>query len=224
MEKAARERHPVARRKPAARAVAPPPRRTQSERREEAERRLLDAALAIVARTGTVRLTLAEVGEAAGYSRGLPAHRFGSKAGLLRALVAHIHARFQAQLLAAPARQPGLDAIRGNISVYYGRTDRAWTTTRALLVMMTEGFMEGAGLKKDMAAYNRAALKFFETHIRAGIESGEIRTDADPPTDAVLILGALRGVMLQWFLDDGTSLARLRDRLLAIVDRALAAR
>ncbi|CAN0427695.1 unnamed protein product, partial [Phaeothamnion confervicola] len=71
-------------------------RRTQTERREEAERRLLDAALAIVARTGTVRLTLAEVGEAAGYSRGLPAHRFGSKAGLLRALVAHIHARFQA--------------------------------------------------------------------------------------------------------------------------------
>ena len=42
--------------------------------------------------------------------------------------------------------------------------------------------------------------------------------------DAVLILGALRGVMLQWFLDDGISLARLRDRLLAIVDRALAAR
>ena len=224
MEKAARERHPVARRKPAARVAAPPPRRTQTERREEAERRLLDAALAIVARTGTVRLTLAEVGEAAGYSRGLPAHRFGSKSGLLRALVAHIHERFQAQLLAAPARQPGLDAIRGNISVYYGRTDRSWTTTRALLVMMTEGFMEGAGLKKDMAAYNRAALKFFEAHIRAGIESGEIRTDADPPTDAVLILGALRGVMLQWFLDDGTSLARLRDRLLAIVDRALAVR
>ena len=227
MTSPARPRRVAERTAVAARRAAPaaePLRRTQTERREEAERRLLDAALAIVARTGTVRLTLAEVGEAAGYSRGLPAHRFGSKAGLLRALVAHIHERFQAQLQAAPARQPGLDAIRGNISVYYGRTDRAWTTTRALLVMMTEGFMEGAGLKKDMAAYNRAALKFFETHIRTGIENGEIRADADPATDAVLILGALRGVMLQWFLDDGTSLARLRDRLLAIVDRALAAR
>jgi AcrR family transcriptional regulator len=223
MEKAARPRRPAARKAPAARASAPA-RRTQTERREEAERRLLDAALAIVAQTGTVRLTLAAVGEAAGYSRGLPAHRFGSKSGLLRALVAHIHGRFRDQLQAAPARQPGLDAIRGNISVYFGRTDRAWTTTRALLVMMTEGFMEGAGLKKDMAAYNRAALKFFETHIRSGIAAGELRADADPATDAVLILGALRGVMLQWLLDDGISLARLRDRLLAIVERALAAR
>lgn len=199
------------------------PRRTQAERREEAERRLLEAALVIVARRGTVRMTLAEVGAAAGYSRGLAAHRFGSKAGLLRAVAGEIHRRFQAQLDAAPARAPGLDAIRGNISVYFGRTDRAWTTTRALLAMMTEGFMEGAGLKKDMAAYNRAALRFFETHIRAGVAAGEIRAGADPHADAVLLLGALRGVMMQSLLDDALRLNRVRDRLLAIVDAALAA-
>ena len=197
-------------------------RRTQAERREEAERRLLDAALTLVAHTGTARLTLAAVGEAAGYSRGLPAHRFGNKAGLLRALAAHIHARFQERIDAAAPRATGLDAIRGNIDVYFGRADRAWTTTRALLVMMTEGFMEGAGLKRDMAAYNRTALAFFETHIRTGMERGDIRTDADPASDAVLILGALRGVMLQWLLDDGIVLARLRDRLLSIIERALA--
>jgi len=70
---------------PAGAAPARSPRRTQAARREEAERRLLEAALGVVARRGSVRMTLAEVGEAAGYSRGLPAHRFGSKAGLLRA-------------------------------------------------------------------------------------------------------------------------------------------
>jgi AcrR family transcriptional regulator len=217
---AGRARKPVARGGDAARSA---PRRTQAERREEAERRLLEAALEIVARRGTVRMTLAEVGEAAGYSRGLAAHRFGSKAGLLRAVAGEIHRRFQAQLEAAPPRAPGLDAIRGNISVYFGRTDRAWTTTRALLVMMTEGMMEGAGLKKDMADYNRAALRYFAHHIRAGVAAGEMRADADPRADAVLLLGTLRGVMMQWLLDDGIRLARLRDRLLAIVDGALAA-
>src|SRR5699024_4887137 len=69
--------------------TARPRRRTQAERRQEAEKRLLDAALEVVARRGSVRMTLAEVGEVAGYSRGLAAHRFGNKAGLLRALVAH---------------------------------------------------------------------------------------------------------------------------------------
>ncbi len=201
---------------------ASPARRTQSQRREEAESRLLDAALAIVARAGSARLTLAEVGAAAGYSRGLATHRFGNKAGLLRALAAHINARFHDQLRAAPARRDGLDAIRGNISVYFGRSDRNWTTTRALLVMMTEGFMEGAELKSDMAAYNRLALAFFEKHLRSGIAQGEIRDDIEPAGTAVLLLGSLRGVMLQWLLDDAIDLGVVRDRLLAMLDVTLA--
>ena len=199
-----------------------PPRRTQTQRREEAERRLLDAALSIVARTGTARLTLAEVGAAAGYSRGLATHRFGNKAGLLRALAAHINARFHDQLRAAPARSDGLDAILGNIRVYFGRTDRTWTTTRALLVMMTEGMMENAELKSDMAAYNRTALAFFETHIRIGIDQREIGAATDVQATAVLLLGALRGIMLQWLLDDQIDLSRVRDRLLAMVEQTLA--
>lgn len=201
---------------------ASPARRTQSQRREEAELRLLDAALGIVARAGSARLTLAEVGAAAGYSRGLATHRFGNKAGLLRALAAHINARFHEQLRAAPPRHDGLDAIRGNISVYFGRSDRNWTTTRALLVMMTEGFMEGAELQSDMADYNRLALAFFETHLRVGIANGEVRADVEPASMAVLLLGSLRGVMLQWLLDDAIDLSAARDRLLAMVDSTLA--
>jgi hypothetical protein len=82
--------------------------------------------------------------------------------------------------------------------------------------------MEGATLKAHMASYNRAALAFFETQIRIGVENGEIRADTDPATTAVLLLGALRGVMLQWLLDRRVDLLDVRDRLLAIVDRALA--
>lgn len=197
------------------------PRRTQAERREEAEQRLLDAALVIVARRGVARLTLAEVGIAAGYSRGLPAQRFGSKAGLLRALTAHIGARFNAQLEAAPRRTPGLDAIRGNISVYFNRTDHDWTATRALLMILVEGVTGDSDMRDDFAAYNRSALAFFEHHLAVGMQRGEVARDADPAATAVLLLGALRGTMLQWFLDDSIPLSRLRDRLLAIVDTAL---
>ena len=63
------------------------PRRTHAERREEAERSMLDAAVRIVAEHGLEYLTLAECGEAAGYSRGLAAHYFGSKDALIAALV-----------------------------------------------------------------------------------------------------------------------------------------
>jgi AcrR family transcriptional regulator len=206
----------------AAAAEAPARRRTQAERREEAEQRILEAALEIVARRGSVRMTLAEVGEAAGYSRGLPAQRFGNKAGLLRALAAAIGTRFKTQIRDAPQREPGLDAIRGNITVYFNRKDRSWTTTRALLVMFTEGFMEGSELRELVAAYNRGALSFFVEHIQHGIEKGEIPADIDPFSTSVLLLGALRGVMMQWLVDPEIDLSRVCDRMLAVVDAVLA--
>jgi AcrR family transcriptional regulator len=65
-------------------------RRSQAGRRDEAEQRLLAAAVRLVAEQGLERITLADVGAAAGYSRGLPAHYFGSKAGLVVALAGQL--------------------------------------------------------------------------------------------------------------------------------------
>ena len=217
--------------RPAA-SAARPQRRTHAQRREEAEARLLEAALAIVARRGAVRMTLAEVGEAAGYSRGLPAHRFGSKAGLLHALAGYIGARFGQQREQGPALAPGLESIVGNIHFYFSRSRSdakrggSWTATRALLVMMTESFMEApsSALRKEIVAYNRKALTWFERHIAIGIERGEIASDTDAAVTAVILLGAMRGAMLQWLLDDRIKLLAVRDRLLQITAQVLAPR
>ena len=207
-------------------------RRTHAERREEAEHRLLEAAMEIVAKRGTVRMTLAEVGAAAGYSRGLPAHRFGNKAGLVHALAGYLGERFGQQRQQGPALAPGLPAILGNIHFYFARTGGAWLATRALLVMMTESCMEphadtgtntdnSTGLRAEVAGYNRTALAWFEQHIRTGIAQGDIAADTDPATTAVILLGAMRGVMLQWLVDERIKLPAVRDRLLLIVEAAL---
>ncbi len=198
------------------------PRRTQAGRREEAERRLLDAALDIVVQRGSVRMTLAEVAEAAGYSRGLPAHRFGNKAGLLHALAGYIGERFGQQREQGPALAPGLDAIVGNIRFYFSREGAAWTSTRALLVMMTEsGMAPDSALHQEVTAYNRTALAWFEQHIRIGIERGEVNPDTDPASTAVVVLGAMRGVMLQCWVDGQIKLPAALDCLLQIVESAL---
>lgn len=210
----------------------PPSRRrkTQAERREEAEQRLLDAALRIVADKGSVRMTLAEVGEAAGYSRGLPAHHFGNKLGLLQALAGHIHQRFQRDLQAGPRGHEGIEAIRTMISVYFGRTDENWTATRALLVMMTEAFMADSGLSDCMSNYNRMAVASLERDIRRGIELGQILPDIDPSTYGVMILGALRGVMMQRLIEtpqhriSRAQLLSVRDEMLRVIDLALGRR
>ena len=216
-----------------------PPRRSHAQRREESERRMLDAALAIVARRGTLRMTLAEVGEAAGYSRGLPAHRFGSKAGLLQALAGYIGERFGQQRARGARPAAGLAAILGNIHFYFSRRGGAWTATRALMVMMSEVCMappaqpatdppaapaaakHDAGLRADVAAYNRSALAWFEQHLRTGMAQGEIAADTDPALTAVILLGAMRGVMQQWLVDGQIKLPAARDRLLQWVAQVL---
>ena len=197
-------------------------RKTHAQRREEAERRLLDAALTIVAQRGSVRMTLAEVGEAAGYSRGLAAHRFGNKAGLVQALAGYIGEQFGQQRARGPALQPGLEAIVGNIRFYFGRRGGAWVSTRAVLVLMAESCIEAQPeLRPVVAAYNRSALAWFEQHIATGIAQGEIAPDNDPAVTAVILLGAMRGVMLQWLVDPKLPVNAVRDRLLVLVQRVL---
>src|ERR1700750_760341 len=69
--------------------------RTQVERRAEAERKLLEAATELIAERGVRAVTLAAVGERAGYSRGLVTHHFGNRQGLLDALTLELQNRFQ---------------------------------------------------------------------------------------------------------------------------------
>ena len=112
-----------------ARAAAPkahapaPRRRSQEERRSEAEARLLAAALTLLSRKGWVGMTLAEVGEAAGYSRGHATHHFGNMGALLRALTSHIYGEFAQEMQPAPPSPAGLEAVLGYFRVYLGRSD-----------------------------------------------------------------------------------------------------
>src|SRR5262252_5626489 len=96
----------------------PKQRRSHSERREEAEERMLEAAAKIVAERGLENLTLAECGEAAGYSRGLAAHYFDSKAGLLSAIATHIVSEYSFRHRADLPNQVGLAGVLDTIAFY----------------------------------------------------------------------------------------------------------
>ncbi|MNN92401.1 hypothetical protein D3C81_2106820 [compost metagenome] len=65
---------------------------------------------------------------------------------------------------------------------------------------------------------------YLARHVSEGIAKGEIRVDVDPLAVATLILGAMRGMMMQFLLDPSVSdLAVLQKQLIAFVDSALGA-
>jgi AcrR family transcriptional regulator len=209
---------------PVEKTAATSSRRTQVERRAEAEQRLLIAARQIVARKGWVGMTLSEVGEEAGFSRGLATHHFGNKAGLLRALAGFVNASFM-QLVEVQSSQwrPGIDALKGFVSIYLGRNDGDWVNTRALLALMAEAVTQDSEISLILAEYNRTVQQHLAHYIGEGIANGEIRADVEPLAGATLILGALRGTMLQFLLDPSDiPLSALQAELLAFVEHALA--
>lgn len=197
--------------------------RTQVERRAEAEARLLATARQLIARRGWTGTTLAEVGEAAGYSRGLAAHYFGSKTGLLRAITQQINNSFFEELKKAPPVAPGLEAIVSFVSVYFGRSDPEWTNTRALLLLMTEALLDDSENADQMVNYNASVLEYLQANIRTGIGNGEIDKAISPAVGAEFVLGALRGMMLQRLVHGGdVGAMAIRKHVLVLVRRALA--
>lgn len=199
-------------------------RRTQLQRKEEAGRRLLEAALLIVAERGAERLTLADVGAAAGYSRGLPMHYFGSKQGLLRALAEHLRTSFAIDRAAATVKAaPGLATVLQTIDYYFSRPSTKFTSARAGLVMSTESLFKDSALAESMREYNRSALSFVESQIREGVQRKEIHPEADPRASAVIIIGALRGTMLQWLNDPDIDIVAVRNRLVLSIETMLKA-
>src|SRR5258708_27433067 len=66
-------------------------RRTQAERRDESERALVRAAVALVSEEGVSASTFEAIARRSGYSRGLVGQRFGSKLGLIEAVITYLH-------------------------------------------------------------------------------------------------------------------------------------
>jgi AcrR family transcriptional regulator len=87
-------------------------RRTQSERKEQSARALLDAATALIAEQGFTRTTLGQIGQKAGYSRGMVTERFGSKSELIQTLAEEFQSLFAVDhLTPALAGLSGVDAV-----------------------------------------------------------------------------------------------------------------
>ncbi len=195
------------------------PRRTQQQRRDQAETALLNAAAELVIEEGVHSLTLARVGERAGYSRGLATHYFGSRQALLQRLAHATQSGFVPGLDGAP---PGLGRLLRLIDGYIGALGQLRMPNRAFLLLWAE-----AATAADLAAIFRERDEAFRSDLRqdiaAGITDGTIRPDATAEDVAVAVLAQLRGIGLQRLVDSpAVDTERLRRSVTGYWHRALA--
>lgn len=165
-------------------------RRTQAERRQEAETGLVNAAIELIARKGFDGITLAEVGEAAGYSRGLPVHYFGSKENLLIKVADHVVALYRQGQDRLPASPHGLPRLT-QLILHYSKPSKS-PASRAMSMLIAHAALH-AELGSAIAALNASGLKVLEDEIQAGVEAGNIRPDVEAKMMARVIFSFLRG-------------------------------
>lgn len=196
-------------------------RRSHVERREEAEQRMIDAAVQIVSERGLEELTLAECGEAAGYSRGLAAHYFGSRDGLISAIANHIVSDYSRRLRAGSRASVGLEGLLSSVEFYIDSGRSNIQVLRAFHAVLGSALKQ-APLTQAIAELNRQSIRAFSLPIRQGIERGEIRADVNASAHAAIVLASVRGVMTQWLLDpDGVDINAVKRELIDHLRRSL---
>jgi AcrR family transcriptional regulator len=175
-------------------ATARPGRRTQAERRAATEQRVLDAAVALTAERGVRAVTLATVGEKAGYSRGIVTHHFGSRRALLDALVGRLQDTFRPPTASAGT---GLDRLLALVDAYLVHLDAEPEIARAFLVLWVESLAAEPELRPVFADRDKRFRSAIADAVRAGTADGSITADAGAEALALAIVGLLRGVGMQ---------------------------
>ena len=188
-------------------------RRTQEERREEAERRILEAATRIIGKTGVETFTLADVGEAAGYSRGLPAHYFKTKAGLLTAVVQYLVEDYFRRPTFQGRQRVTIDDIVAEITSFMEVAKKNPLAAKAFMAAMA-GSLSNPALAEATQKHNAAIIAKYEDGIRNGIKHGDIDSGIRAHSWAIMLMAATRGIVAQWLLrPKSVNMDALRDDL-----------
>jgi AcrR family transcriptional regulator len=172
---------------------------TQAERRAISDRRMLSAAVKLIARQGSSRTTLIEIGDVAGYTYGLVTNRFGSKGALIKAVTRYVQSNFARRALPEVGNSGAIEAIKLIIDAYLNKVDSVGR--RALYVLIGEALGPVPEIRPDIAQADESFRHNFQRHIERGIASGEIRPELDPARQAALLVASLRGISLQLLIN-----------------------
>jgi AcrR family transcriptional regulator len=177
-----------------------PPRR-QAERTALSDARMLEAAVKLIVGRGTEGTTLKEVGELAGYSRGLAGYRFGSKGGLYAFVVKSIGEEWLKELTRVTEGKVGLDALVAATDAHHRFCVDAPDHVRAFYILWFESIGPGSDYRDVIAGIHRRRQRDVIEWIRRGIATGAIAPSVDAAAVAGQFCASITGIVYQWLVE-----------------------
>lgn len=199
-----------------------PERRTQSDRRQQSEAELLRAAAELIAEQGVAAATFENIGIRAGYSRGLVTQRFGSKQGLIEALIGRLQARLQTQMDDRRLDEvDGLEAVLGFVDAFLTNLSRDGEM-RAYFVLMAGAVADVSELRAPFALAHKGAEERLEAMVQRGQAEGVIRKALNADAAALMVGSLLLGLSTQLLIDPQMDLEPIRETSLAMLRTSFA--
>ncbi len=164
-------------------------------RREE----ILEAATELFAKDGYRGTGLAAIAAMVGVSQPTLLHHFGSKEGLMRAVLERRHVE-DAQVSRAVLEAGGMRLL--DFLPNYAAHLRERAGLAHLFAVLT-----AENLLPEHAAHDWFVERYRETRaacaqaFQTGVDRGEFRSDVDPQALAVRLVALLDGLQMQWLLD-----------------------
>jgi AcrR family transcriptional regulator len=190
---------------------------TQPQRLEISGRRLLEAAVELIAEKGWEATTAAEIGRRAGYSRAMVHARYGSKDAILDTLFV---TEYEKRL--SPALDPDATGLQQALA-HFDRIEQLYAEDRDLLramfVLTFEAVKVTSQAHPRMRMWLKSGADAVEAGLRNGIVDGSVRPDVDVERAVNDFSGAVFGIAYQWIVqaypyDMAEEMAYVRARLI----------
>jgi len=175
-------------------------RRTQAERTALSDQRMLDAAVALICERGAAGTTLKDVGERAGYSRGLASYRFRSKGGLSAFIIRSIGESWLRELRRVVKDKVGIDAIAAATDAHFRFIAEGSDHIRAFYMLWFDSIGPDAEVKQVVANIHERRRRDVAAWIQTGIDAGQISAEVDIAGTAEQFCAAIIGIVYQWLV------------------------
>lgn len=176
-------------------------RMTQAERTALSDQRMFDAAIELINERGTQKTTLKEIGERAGYSRGLANYRFGSKDGLMMELFERFDGAWKSHLEDYIGDARGLEALKQAACALRDFLKKESNYMRAMYLLWYECLGHDSEMRRTLAQHHDVYRADARRWIEQGMEGGTVSPKIDAAQTATHYCAFVFGIVYQWLVN-----------------------
>lgn len=183
---------------------------TQDERSALSNQRLIDAAVRLIVKVGSAGTTLQALGETSGYSRGQVTYRFGTKAGLFKAVIKQVSERWSRSLEARVDGLTGASALLACSDAYFEFVHECPHDICAMNILSQQACEPDSQLREIVCRMKERQTRQLRSWVLQGQADGSIRAALDADACAAHFVAYHSGVTYLWMLDGGFDWERVQ--------------